>query len=106
MFYIGAFHHWKQDPQDSEVQGPGPWPTRGHVLPDQEGCVHQEASGEEQEGQGRQVQAYSRRIQDSSSRQVCYLPLIALGPRDTCFILFILFWFFLYMLTNISFFYN
>merc|ERR1712098_1018830 len=31
------------------------------LPPHQEGCVHQEASGEEQEGQGRQVPPHSRR---------------------------------------------
>ena len=67
---LGPFRDRKQDPPDPEVQGPGPRPTRGHVLPDQEGRLHQEASGEEQEGQGRQVPSYPGRVQDPPSGQV------------------------------------
>jgi hypothetical protein len=68
----GSLYHWQQDPPHPEVQGPGPRPTRGHVLPHQEGRLHPQASGAEQEGQGRQIQAHSRRVQDPPSGQVRY----------------------------------
>ncbi len=86
----GSLHHWQQDPPHPEVQGPGPRPTRGHVLPHQEGRLHPQASGAEQEGQGRQVQAHSRRVQDPSSGQVRYhfsnplLPFIFSSAVDPC----------------------
>jgi hypothetical protein len=75
----GSLHHWQQDPPHPEVQGPGPRPTRGHVLPHQEGRLHPQASGAEQEGQGRQVQAHSRRVQDPPSGQVRFLTPFSLS---------------------------
>ncbi|CAD5191227.1 unnamed protein product [Musa acuminata subsp. malaccensis] len=54
----------EQDPQDSQ----GSWVCTGYaggfVPPDLEGSVHQEALGEEQEGQRRQVQTDPSREQD------------------------------------------
>ena len=75
---LGPLHHWQQDSAYPEGQGHGPPAARGYVLPDQEGCLYQEASGEKQEGQRRQVQADSCREQNPQIGQVRILsPLIS-----------------------------